>query len=138
VSDTAAQRDFAAPPVPASIRLAAGLVMVEAGALLGAAVILTVLAFVHSTTRLWAAIAIVGFVLLAAAVLGLCARGLLRLRPSARSPIVLAQVLALPVSFSLGFQGGRLAIALPILLVAIAVLVLLFAPSARTSLDRTL
>jgi hypothetical protein len=112
--------------------------MVEAGALLVAAVILTVLAFVHSTTRLWAAIAIVGFALLAAAVLALCARGLLRLRPSARSPILLTQLLALPVSFSLGFQGGRLAVALPILLIAIAVLVLLLAPSARTALDRTL
>ena len=96
------------------------------------------LALVHTTTRLWAALAIVAFALGGAALLGFCARGLSRLRVSARTPVVLVQLLALPVGYSLGFQAGRLAVAAPILAVALAVLVLLFTPTARAALDREL
>ncbi|MGX7679334.1 hypothetical protein ACSMXN_10595 [Jatrophihabitans sp. DSM 45814] len=124
--------------VPTAIRAAAAIVFAEAVALLGAAVVLLVLIAVHTTTRLWAAFAVVGFALGAAAVLWLCARGLNRLRPSARTPVVLIQLLTLPVTFSLGFQAGRLFIAVPILLAALATLVLLFTPEARQSLDRVL
>ena len=79
--------------------------------------VLIVLAFVHSTTRLWAALAVVGFALLGAVVLVLCARGLLALRPSSRSPVVLLQLIALPVGYSLGIQAGRLLVGVPILAV---------------------
>jgi hypothetical protein len=123
---------------PTGIRVAAVIVLAEAAALAVVAVVLLVLAFVHTTTRLWAAVAIVGFALLAAAVLALCARGLLRLRPSARSPVILVQLLALPVGYDLGVQAGRLLIALPILAAAITVLVLLLLPSSRQALDRIL
>jgi hypothetical protein len=133
VPDTAAEP--AAEP-PSGVRAAAGLVLLEAAALAVTAVVLLVLAFVHTTTRLWAAAAIVGFALLGAAVLALCARGLLRLRPSARSPVILVQLLALPIGYSLGIQAGRAVIGVPILLLAIAVLVLLMVPSSRQALDR--
>ncbi len=121
---------------PSTVRAAAALVALQAAALAVVAVVLAVLAVVHSSTRLWAALSIVGFAVLGAVVLWLCARGLVALRPSARSPIVLLELIALPVGFDLGFQGGRLAIALPILVVALAVLVLLFTPTAREALDR--
>jgi hypothetical protein len=122
--------------VPGTVRAAGALVGLEAAGLLVTAVVLTVLALVHSSTRLWGALAIVGFALLGALVLAGCARGLLGLRPSSRSPVVLIQLLALPVGYSLGIQAGRPAFGLPVLALAIAVLVLLFTPSARAALDR--
>jgi hypothetical protein len=50
--------------------------------------------------------------------------------------VLFIQLLALPVTYSLGFQAGRLAIALPIMLVALAVIALLMTGSARRKLDR--
>jgi hypothetical protein len=135
VPDTPAEAEDV---LPAGVRAAAVLVLAEAAALAVTAVVLLVLAFVHTTTRLWAAVAIVGFALLGAAVLALCARGLLRLRPAARSPVILVQLLALPVGYSLGIQAGRPLVGVPILLVAIAVLVLVLLPSSRQALDRVL
>jgi len=133
--------DISAGPddeVPPGIRAAAVLVLAEAAALAGTALVLLVLAFVHTTTRLWAAVAIVGFALVGAAVLALCGRGLVRLRPSARSPVILVQLLAVPVGYSLGVQAGRALVGVPILIVAIAVIVLLLLPSSRQALDRVL
>lgn len=124
--------------VPRPLRVAAGLVLAQAAALGVTAVVLVVLAFVHSTTRLWAALAVAGFAVLGAIVLYLCGRGLLALRPSSRSPVVLLELIALPVGYSLGIQAGRLVLGLPVLLSALAVLVLLFTPAARLALDRVL
>jgi hypothetical protein len=135
VSDTAAE-PAAAPP--SGVRAAAVIVLLEAVALAVTALVLLVLAFVHTTTRLWAAVAIVGFALLGAVLLALCAHGLLRLRPSSRSPVILMQLLAVPVGYSLAVQAGRTLVGLPILGAAIAVLVLLMLPSSRQALDRFL
>lgn len=112
--------------------------LVQAAALAVTAVVLLVLAVFHSTTRLWAALSVAGFAVLGAVVLYLCGRGLLALRPSSRSPVVLLELIALPVGYSLGIQAGRYLIGVPLLLAALAVLVLLFTPAARASLDRTL
>ena len=124
--------------VPPPLRLAARIVLVQAAALAVTAAVLIGLAFLHSTTRLWAAIAVAAFALLGALVLYLCARGLLALRPSSRSPVILLELIALPVGYSLGIQAGRLLFGIPVLLSALAVLVLLFTPAARTALDRVL
>lgn len=78
----------------------------------------------------------VALVLGCAAALVLGARGLLRCRPAARTPIVVLQVLAIPVSYSLGFQAGRVGVGGPMLLAALAVLYLLFTPPVREALDR--
>ncbi len=126
----------AAGPPPGGVRAAAAVVLLEAGALAVTGLTLLVLAFVRTTTRLWGALAIVGFALLGAAVLALCARGLLQLRPSARSPIILVQLLAVPVGYTLGIQAGRPLIGVPILVVAITVVILLMLPSSRQALDR--
>ncbi len=124
--------------VPRPLQFAAGIVVVQAAALAVTAVVLLVLAVVHSTTRLWAALAVAAFALLGAVVLYLCARGLLALRPSSRSPVILLELIALPVGYSLGIQAGRVAIGIPVLVSALAVLVLLFTPAARAALDRVL
>ena len=134
MSDTAAEPAAGQPP--GGIRAAAALVLLEAGGLAVTALALLVLAFVRTTTRLWGAVAIVGFALLGAAVLALCARGLLRLRPSAHAPVISVQLLAAPVGYSLSAQAGRPLIGAPILIVAITVVVLLMLPSSRHALDR--
>jgi hypothetical protein len=72
----------------------------------------------------------------AAAVLTLCGRALLGLRPAARTPVVVIELLALPVSYSLAFSAHRLGYGAPILVSALVVLYLLFTPTARASLDR--
>jgi hypothetical protein len=71
-----------------------------------------------------------------AAALALGARGLTRLRPAARTPMVVLQLLALPVAYSLAFQAGRVGYGGPILVAALSVLYLLFTPPARAALDR--
>lgn len=123
---------------PATIRYAAGVVLVQAAALLVTAIALLVLAVTHSSQRLWAALAIAGFALLGALICYLCGRGLLALRPSARSPIVLLELLTLPVGYSLGIQSGRALVGVPVLISAAVVLALLFTPTARAALDRVL
>jgi hypothetical protein len=123
---------------PATIRYAAGVVLVQAAALLVTAIALLVLAVTHSSQRLWAALAIAGFALLGTLIFYVCGRGLLALRPSARSPIVLLELLALPVGYSLGIQAGRALVGVPVLISAVAVLALLFTPTARAALDRVL
>jgi hypothetical protein len=122
---------------PETVRFAAWVVFAQAAALAVITVVLLVLAVVHSSQRLWAALAIAGFALLGALICYLCGRGLLDLRPSARSPIVLLELLALPVGFSLGVQAGRPLAGVPVLISAVAVLLLLFTPTARAALNRS-
>src|SRR6266568_97665 len=93
-------------PIPTQLRAASAVVVVQALALLGAVVLVS------------------------------CARGLLAQRPAARTPVVVLELLALPVSYSLGFQAGLLAYGVPIMFSALAVLYLLFTPAARAVLDR--
>ena len=64
--------------------------------------------------------------LLGAEVLAACARGLLHLRPVARSPVVVIELLTAVVSFSLGFQAGLIQYGGPLMLTAVVVLYLLF------------
>jgi hypothetical protein len=52
--------------------------------------------------------------------------------------VVLIQLLTLPVTYSLALQAGHLLVGGPILVAALAVLALLFTPSARHALDRVL
>ena len=76
------------------------------------------------------------FALAAAALLGVGARGLFRLSPAARTPVLVVQFLAIPVSYSLAFQADRVGYGGPILIAALAVIYLLFTPPARAALDR--
>jgi hypothetical protein len=76
------------------------------------------------------------FALAAGVLLAVAARGLRRLRGGFRSPVVVLQLLAVPVSYDLAFQAGRVAYGGPILVAALAVLFLLFTPASREVLDR--
>jgi hypothetical protein len=122
--------------VPAPVRAACVILLLEALGLAGLAAFYiydTVFGSPHSVA---AALLSAAFALLGAFVLVLCARGLLRLRPAARTPIIVLQLLALPVSYSLAFQAGLPAVGGPILIAALAVIYLLFTPPARSALDR--
>src|SRR5215467_11238842 len=93
-------------PAPLQVRAAAGVVIVQAAALFAAAAVLivkTIAGHPDSVARalLGAALALIG-----TAVLLACARGLLALRWAARTPVVVLELLALPVGYSLGFQAG--------------------------------
>jgi hypothetical protein len=123
-------------PVPGQLRTAVGVVLLEALALVAAAGVLiskTVTGHPHDVlgALLLAALCVGGAVLL-----GMACRGVVHLRPAARTPIVVIQLLALPVSYSLAFQAHRVGYGAPILLAALVVLYLLFTPPAREALDR--
>ena len=55
---------------------------------------------------------------------------------AARTPVVVVQLLALPVGWSLAFDAGRGYIGLPLLVLAGVILLLLFTPDSIAALDR--
>ena len=127
-------QDVANPP--GQVRAAAAIVGAQALGLVVAALILigkTVFGHPDSVAR---ALFDAAFALAGAALLGLGARGLLRLSAGARTPVLVLEILAIPVSYSLAFQADRVAYGGPILVAAVAVIYLLFTPPARAGLDR--
>jgi len=122
--------------VPKEIRNAAIAIYVEAVGLLAAAGVLiskSITGHPNSVGRAWLDAA---FRFTGAIVRVVAARGIGRLSPAARTPIVIIQLLALPVAFDMAFQAGLYAYGIPILVIALAVLYLLFRPDARAALDR--
>ena len=116
--------------------LACAVIALQVLALLGAGVLVVVKAITQTSTSLAGALLLAAIAVAGAAALSLCARGLLRLRPAARTPVVVLELLALPVSYSLAFQADRVGYGAPIMVSALAVLYLLFTPPARQALDR--
>jgi hypothetical protein len=121
---------------PAQVRAAATVIWLESLALVGAAGVLVTKTFDGHPDSIGRALLGAALALGAAAALVLGARGLIRLRPAARTPMVVLQLLALPVGYSLAFQAGRVGYGGPILVAALVVLYLLFTPPARAALDR--
>jgi hypothetical protein len=121
--------------VPVQLRAAAAVVGVQALALFVAAAVLIVKTMAGDPDSIARALLGAAMALLGTLVLLACARGVLALRWPARTPIVVLELLALPVSYSLGFQAGRMIYGAPILVSALAVLYLLFTPPARAALD---
>jgi hypothetical protein len=122
--------------VPGPLRGAILLVVLECLGLLCAAGFLVYATIVGRPSDLGRALLGAAITLVAAVGLAFGARALWRLRPAARSPIVVVQLLALPVGYSLGFQAGRIGFGGPIMAIALLVLFLLFTPPARAALDR--
>ena len=124
------------PPTP--VRLAAAIVAAEAVGLLVAAGVLVTKTVTGHPASVGRALVGAALAVFGAAVLALCARGLMLLRYAARTPVIVLQLLALPVGYSLAFQAGRVGYGGPVLVAALAVLYLLFTPPARAALDRDL
>jgi hypothetical protein len=121
---------------PAQIRAAAALIVLEGVALLAAAGLLVFKTATGHPQSVDGALLGAAFAVAGAVVLGASARGLVQLHPAARTPVIVLQLLALPVAYSLTFQAGRVVYGGPILLAALIVLYLLFTPPARAVLDR--
>lgn len=122
--------------VPAQVRAACAILLAEAAALAVAAAVVLVKTATGHPDNLGRALLDAGFAAGAALLLLLGARGLARLRPAARTPVVVLQLLALPVAYTLAFQADRIAYGGPILVAALATIYLLFTPPARAALDR--
>jgi hypothetical protein len=125
-----------AGPIATQLLVGAGIVLVQAVALLGAALVLIVKTLTGHPDSVGRALLGAAMALLGAVVLVACARGLQRHRPASRTPIVVIELLALPVGYSLGFQAGLIGYGGPMLVSALAVLYLVFTPPARAALDR--
>jgi len=110
----------------------------QALALVAATAVVLVKAATQTSTDVLGAVSLAAIAVAGAVALAFCARGLLRLRPAARTPAVVIELLALPVSYSLAFQAGRVGYGAPILLSALAVIYLLFTPPVREVLDRAI
>jgi hypothetical protein len=122
-------------PVPQSIRLVQVFVRLEAVAFVCGAVALVIATAVSTAHRLWIPLALAALMVGVGVMLESCARGLGGDRIGARTPIIMVQLLALPVGYSLGIQAHEFGYGIPVLVVAIAVLVLMFSPSARARLQ---
>jgi hypothetical protein len=130
-----AEDDPARAPRP--VLAAAALVALEGVALLVLAVVNLVLTALSDAGSV--PLALGGALLLAifGGALLLLARALRALKPPARSPVVAVQIVAVPVGWTLAGTNGRPEIGLPVLVLAVAVLVLLFGTAeARDSLAR--
>jgi hypothetical protein len=117
------------------VRLAALVTVIEAAVLVGFACYLVIATAVTIPDRLANALGLAAFAAGAGLLLGLLARSLAGLRAWARSPIVVVQIVFVPVGISL-LQAGRGVIGAGVLLLAGTVLYLLFTPQSREALDR--
>jgi hypothetical protein len=121
--------------LPRPVAVAAAILGLETLGLVAVAVLLVVDTATGSPRDVARALFGAAFALLGAAVLGVGARGLVRLRPAARTPVIVLQVLAVPVAISL-MQAHQERFGAPILIAAVVVVYLLFTPPARGVLDR--
>lgn len=124
------------PGLPRALLAACAIIALQVLALVAAAITVVVKAATQTSSSLAGALLLAAIVLIGAAVLVMSARGLLRLRPAARTPVVVLELLSLPVAYSLAFQANRVGYGGPILVAALAVLYLLFTPPVRAVLDR--
>jgi hypothetical protein len=117
------------------VRLAALVTAVEAAVLVGFAGYVGIATATSIPDRLPNALALAGFTAGVGVLLGLLARSLVRLRAWARSPVMVVQIVFLPVGVSL-VEAGRGVVGAGVLLLAGAELFLLFTPQSRAALDR--
>ncbi len=129
-------RDEDLPAVPGPLILACAVIGLEALALTGLGGFLIFDTLAGRSSRVAFGLLSALFALAGAGVLLIGARGLRRVSAAARTPIVVLQVLALPVAYTMAFQAHLLSIGGPILLAGLAVLYLLFTPPVRAVLDR--
>ena len=124
------------PTAPRSLTAAVVLIWVQAVALVALGVIVLIKIVTGHPNSVLGALITAAWPMLGAVVLAMCARAVARLKPAARTPIVVIEVLALPISYTLAFQAHRPEYGAPMLISALAVLYLLFTPSTRAALDQ--
>ena len=124
------------PPVPGPVRAIALLVAAEAAALLLLATAEALSTVLGDSSSVRGALVTAAFAALGGVLLAVLARAVLRVRKAARSPVVVVQLIMLPIGWNLIHPSGRPEFGVPVLAVAVAVLALLATPAARTALER--
>lgn len=114
---------------------AAGLAALEGVVLIGLGILLIVKTATSHPSSVFGALSGALLALLAAAALIFLAARVVQERRWARTPIVVLQVLWLPVGFSLAFQAGRPEYGVPLLVAALGTLALFAAPAARAPFE---
>lgn len=109
--------------------------LVQGAVLAGFGVLLAIETVVSRPASVSNALAVTVVAVGAGLLLGWLARALFRLRTWARTPVVVLELVSLPVGVTM-MQAGRPLVGGPILLLAAAVLALLFSRPARAVLDR--
>jgi hypothetical protein len=123
-------------PVPGAVRAVALLVAVEGAALLVLAVLEALSTVLDDPTSVGGALVTAAFALFGGLLLLVLARAVLRGHKAARSPVVVVQIIMLPIGWNLIDPSGRPELGVPVLLLAAAVLALLATPAARAALAR--
>lgn len=122
---------------PGQVLWAAAIVALEGVALVVLGPVLLIAGIVRSSAdnlgRAWAE---VGIAIAAGIVLLYLARALSRLATWSRGPIVVIQLLAAPVGYSLAIPSDQKQYGIPILVAVVTVLYLLFTTEARVALDQ--
>jgi hypothetical protein len=129
----AVSRDVSSTP-PRPLLAVAALVALQGLGVVGLAVLLVVESLTATASDLGRALVAALIALLAGAGLLLVGRGLLRRGRWARSPALVVDLIAVPVSIGL-LQGGRWYVGAPLLLWAVAVVVLLFSAPVNAALQ---
>jgi hypothetical protein len=112
-------------------------VAVEGVALIGLALVEAASTVVSDAASASLALVTAAFAAATGALLLWLARALVQLRRAARTPVVVLQLLALPIGWNLIGTSGRPELGLPVIVLAVAVLALLFgSEDARTALRR--
>jgi hypothetical protein len=114
---------------------AAALAALEGLVLVGLGVLLIVKTATSHPQSVFGALSGALLALVAAAALIFLAARVVQERRWARTPIVVLQILWLPVGFSLAFQAGRPEYGAPLLVAAIGTLALFATPAARAPFE---
>ncbi|MGI8532309.1 MAG: hypothetical protein ACR2KN_04835 [Geodermatophilaceae bacterium] len=119
---------------PRVIQWAAALVAVEGAAVLAAAAVLCVATLVTPPDSYAGAASGIALGLVFGAAILRLALGLRRLEAWSRGPVVVTQLLLVPVGYTFAVNAGMPVYGVPILLVCVAVLGLLFSPGGRMAM----
>lgn len=122
--------------IAGEIRWAAVLVLFQAAGLLAGALFIGVQTALGRADDVGRALSDAGFALGGAVLLAVLARAVGRLAAAARTPLIVLEMLALPIGYSLAFPSGRPGWGAVVLVGALAVLGLLLTPAARAQLQR--
>jgi len=127
--------DARSSAAPKALLVAIALLALQSLGLLVAAAVLVVKTVDGHPDSVGRSLFGVVFALGAAALLMLAARGLLAAKRAARTPVLVVEILAIPVGYSLAFQAHRFGYGLPVLVGAIAVIALIFSPGVNRLID---
>ena len=116
---------------PRALRWAAGVLVIEAVALVALGIVVLVKVVTGSPSSVGFAVTAALMTIGTGLVLVALARAVLRCRPWAFVPVLVLQGLALPVGYSLAIESGLWRYGGPVLLLALTELALLISPSSR-------